>query len=88
MAETNTAIEHTNIETLTAHERQLEILSIRRRMLKGEKLPEELIRRGLLLIRADRAARTGRKPASGGGSAGRGTRAAKPKPEGFDLSDF
>ena len=65
--------------TMSARERQIEIISIRKRVLAREELPPEVLRRGLALIRADRNERTGRKPKAG---------SREPKAAPFDLSDF
>lgn len=68
-----------NPTDMTPKNRQAEIISIRRRLRSGEKLPDGLVQRGLLLIRADRTERKGTIPKS---------KKAPSKVEAFDLSDF
>lgn len=63
---------------MSPQERQVEILAIRRRVLRGERLPAEVVRRGLDLIRADKRERTGKIP----------RKDAKPKPQAIQLTDF
>ena len=65
-------------EGMTPRERQVEINSIRQRVIAGEDVPQDTLRYGLRLIRAERQDRTGRKPAA---------RSKKPKRV-SDLSDF
>lgn len=54
----------TTPEDLSPQERQREILTLRQRVLNREEVSSEELKRGLLLIRLDRQARTGRKPAA------------------------
>ena len=49
-----------DLETMNSHQRQLEIMSLQRRIHNGEKLTRTELQQGLLLIRANKNERTGK----------------------------